>query len=46
MKLVREFPENIPVTFGAPWPVANPEKAMKDHALILLFGAMVKRIYE
>ncbi|MDI6743114.1 MAG: radical SAM protein [Smithella sp.] len=31
MKLVREFLGNIPVTFGGPWPTANPEMAMKDY---------------
>jgi anaerobic magnesium-protoporphyrin IX monomethyl ester cyclase len=33
MEIIRESLPNVPVTFGGPWPTANPEKSLK------IFGA-------
>lgn len=30
MRMIREMTTNIPVTFGGPWPSANPEEALKN----------------
>ncbi len=31
MKLVRTMLPDVPVTFGGPWPTANPEKALRSY---------------
>ncbi len=31
MKIIRETLPDVPVTFGGPWPSANPEEAIRDY---------------